>query len=130
MLDLSMAFATPDDYMYGFGGRKILPAELPQKLLKASDDVNTLTFGRARARWDTLTDFQKATIKRVTCMQADFCEDNADIISNVLTSYSINGVSMSFDVSKAWNVYADDGVIMEQSTYRLLSQTGLTCRRI
>ena len=59
-------------------------------------------------------------------MQADFEYENADEINNVLSSYSINGVSMSFGSS--WNVFADKGVAMKRDVYTMLCQTGLCCR--
>lgn len=59
-------------------------------------------------------------------MQADFEYENADEINNVLSSYSINGVSMSFGSS--WNVFTDKGIAMKRDVYTMLCQTGLCCR--
>ena len=66
--------------------------------------------------------------KEVVCIQATFEYENADEITSVLSSYSINGVSVSF--SDGWNVFIKDGIAMSKDTYALLCQTGLTCRRL
>lgn len=126
MLNTTEAFASLDDYVV-HGGQLIPPTMLPKELLKASDDVNTLTFGRARAQWDSLTPFQQAVIKRVTCLQADFKNENKELLDSILNSYSINGVSMGFNGSN-WNVYVQSGVAMPHAVYGLLRQTGLTSR--
>lgn len=62
----------------------------------------------------------------IVCQQAEFETENADMIASVLSSYSINGVSMQF--GSAWNVFTDKGVAMRRDTYALLCQTGLCCR--
>ena len=61
-------------------------------------------------------------------MQAEFEHENADVINSILSSYSINGVSMQINAS--WNVYTEKGVVMKRDTYQLLSQTGLCCLRL
>lgn len=60
--------------------------------------------------------------------QADFEYENADEISTILSSYSINGVSAQFGSS--WNVFTEHGVAMKRDTYALLCQTGLCCRLV
>ena len=73
-----------------------------------------------------MTPFQQEIIKEVVCRQAEFEVENADAISSVLSSYSINGVSMAFGSS--WNVFTDYGIAMRRDVYALLQQTGLCCR--
>ncbi|WP_349672980.1 hypothetical protein [Lacrimispora sp.] len=73
-----------------------------------------------------MTEFQQEVIQEVVCLQADFEHENADEISTILSSYSINGVSAQFGSS--WNVFMDKGVAMKRDVYAQLSQTGLCCR--
>ena len=126
MLAVTEAFASLDDYVK-YGGRVIPPADTAQALLKASDDINALCFGRARAQWDTLTEYQKTAIKRTVCLHADWVAENADLLRSILSSYSINGVSMGFNGS-TWNVYVQSGIAISHPVYSLLRTTGLTRR--
>lgn len=96
-------------------------------LRQASRHIDSLTFNRiVAAGFENLTQFQREIIKEVCCRQAQFEVENADAISSVLSSYSINGVSMAFGPS--WNIFAEHGVAMRRDTYSLLQQTGLCCR--
>lgn len=96
-------------------------------LLQASRHIDSLTYNRIVARgFGNLTPFQQEIIKEVVCRQAMFEVENADAISSVLSSYSINGVSMAFGSS--WNVFIEHGVAMRRDVYSLLQQTGLCCR--
>lgn len=118
-------YATAADYAALFGG----DAETSDFALRtASRHVDTLTFNRiVSAGYENLTDFQQEVIKEVVCRQAKFETENEDLISSVLASYSINGVSMSF--GQSWNVTVENGVAMQRETYELLKQTGL-CSRV
>lgn len=103
--------------------------EIDKYLKRACLDIDTLTFNRIVARgFDNLTTFQKNIIKGVICEHAEFLFENSDLLESVLSSYSINGVSMSFGNSE--NVKIIDGVVIKQSLYRHLLQTGLTCRNM
>ncbi|MBS6601443.1 MAG: hypothetical protein KH333_10605, partial [Clostridium sp.] len=73
--------------------------------------------------FDNLTEFQKEIIKEVTCELANFEYENEDVITSVLSSYSINGVSMAFGDS--WNIEVFKGVAIPTELYETLSQTGL-----
>ena len=96
-------------------------------LLQASRHIDSLTYNRIVARgFGNLTPFQQEIIKEVVCRQAMFEVENADAISSVLSSYSINGVSMAFGSS--WNVFVEHGVAMRRDVYSLLQQTALCCR--
>ena len=111
---------------------QILPdeAEVSEAdLRQASRHIDSLTYNRiVEAGFSNLTAFQQELIKEVVCRQAVFEAENADAISSVLSSYSINGVSMDFGDS--WNVFVDKGVAMRRDVYALLNQTGLCCRRL
>lgn len=106
----------------------LIPEDDQKKaLIQASRHVDALTFNRIVGRgFSNLTEYQQEIIKEVVCQQAEFETENADMIASVLSSYSINGVSMQF--GSAWNVFTDKGVAMRRDTYALLCQTGLCCR--
>lgn len=103
--------------------------EIEKRLEEASLHIDSLTYNRIVGRkFNNLTNFQQDIIRKVTCKLADFEYENEDIIKSVLSSYSINGVSMGFGSSS--NIYIQNGVAISKSDYALLSQTGLTCRNL
>ena len=118
------AYVTIAEYQQLFpNGIELTEADLRT----ASRHVDTLTFNRiVSIGFANLTEFQQGVVKEVVCRQAAFEAENADVIQSVLSSYSINGVSMQFGSS--WNVIVEDGVAMQRETYALLEQTGLCCR--
>lgn len=121
-------YVTPDYYFDEYKGSVLQEcADINQLLRKASRHIDSLTYNRIVGRgFSNLTAFQQETIQEVVCQQADFEYENADEISTILSSYSLNGASVQF--GQSWNVYADKGVAMKKDTYALLSQTGLCCR--
>lgn len=103
--------------------------DITKYIKKACLDIDTLTFNRIVARgFENLTTFQQNIIKDVLCEHAEFLFENSDLLESVLSSYSINGVSMSFENSE--NIKIIDGVVMKQSLYQHLGQTGLTNRNL
>ena len=101
--------------------------DLNAYLLKASRDIDTLTFNRIVAiGFDELTEFQQGIIKQVVCEQANFLYENADAIDSILSSYSINSVSMTFGTG--FNVAMENGLPVQKTVYSLLEQTGLCWR--
>lgn len=119
-------YATEVYYESGYGGSLIPGDSLRRLLIQASRRIDTLTYNRIVGRgFDNLTEFQKNVIQEVVCRQAEFEYENADEISSVLSSYSINGVSAQFGSS--WNVFTDRGIAMKRDDYALLCQTGLCC---
>ena len=97
--------------------------ELNKYLQEATDDINTLTFNRiVKKGFNNLTNFQKDIIQRVCCQFADFIE-------SILSSYSINGVSQSFGNNNL-NVKVIEGIAIPFRLYKLLGQTGLTCKNV
>lgn len=117
-----------ESYYEGKYEGTLIPEDDQKKaLIQASRHVDALTFNRIVGRgFSNLTEYQQEIIKEVVCQQAEFETENADMIASVLSSYSINGVSMQF--GSAWNVFTDKGVAMRRDTYALLCQTGLCCR--
>ncbi len=118
-------YATLTDYMNL--GLEIFEG-LEDAILKASRHIDSLTFNRIVAQgFENLTLFQRELITEITCRQAMFEHENADVINTVLSSYSINGVSMAFGTD-AWNLTVENGVAMPKDLYSFLKQTGLCCR--
>ena len=114
-------------YFKTFQGSMIPEEELQKRLVAASRHIDSLTYNRIVGQgFSNLTEFQQDIIREVVCQQAEFEYENADEISTVLSSYSLNGASVQFGSS--WNVYMDKGVAMRRDVYALLSQTGLCCR--
>lgn len=117
-------YADNEYYMSVYGGAAIPDDELDRRLRDASRHIDTLTYNRIVSRGiSNLTAFQQDIVREVCCKQADFEYENEDMIRNVLKSYSINGVSMSF--GESWNMKVISGVAMQKDLYNMLSQTGL-----
>jgi hypothetical protein len=118
-------YATMEDYFeYLPEAQDVEESDLRQ----ASRHIDSLTYNRiVAAGFENLTKFQQEIIKEVCCQQALFEKENADAISSVLSSYSINGVSMGFG-GDSWNMVTAHGVAMPRDVYALLQQTGLCCR--
>lgn len=120
-------YATPEYYTDTYGGTLILENDIARALQIASRHIDSLTYNRIVGRgFSSLTQFQQDIIQDVVCQQADFETENADEINSILSSYSINGVSVQFGSS--WNIFTDKGVAMKRDLYALLCQTGLCCR--
>ena len=116
-------YATPEDFTQLFPDAVI--SEL--NLRKASRDVDVLTFNKIHTiGFDHLTEYQKEMIKEVVCEHASFLAENEDMLETYLSSYGINGVSMSF--GDTWNLKVQDGVAIKQSLYRRLVSTNLCWR--
>lgn len=116
-------------YQDTYKGTTIPSDEIEKRLNEASSHVDSLTFNRIVGRgFDNLTQFQQDIVKKVVCKLADFEYENEDLIKTVLSSYSINGVAMSF--GSGWNVEIQNGVAISKDDYCLLRQTGLTCRNV
>ena len=115
-------YVTVEEYKKNYND---IPDEnIEKSLKKANRHIDTLTFNRIQGiGFDNLTEFQKEIIKEVTCELANFEYENEDVITSVLNSYSINGVSMSFGDS--WNIKVLKGVAVPTELYETLSQTGL-----
>ena len=88
-----MSYVDKSYYIDVFKGNMIDENDIDKSLRKASRHIDTLTFNRVNGLgFENLTDFQKDIIKEVTCELAEFEYENAELIENVLSSYSINGV--------------------------------------
>lgn len=89
--------------------------------IKAAEHIDTLTFNRIKD-FNSLTELQRRIIKRVHNRLTDFERENEDILDSQLQSYSLNGVSMSFNNQIVKHVC---GVAIPSELYSLLVSTGL-----
>lgn len=122
-------YVNEDYYQNTYKGTVIPKDELEKRLETASMHIDTLTYNRIVARgFNSLTTFQQNIIQKVICKLADFECENEDLIKSILSSYSINGVSIGF--GNSWNVEIQSGVAIPADYFALLSQTGLTCRNL
>lgn len=122
-------YADKEYYTETYGGSLIGEEKLTRQLNKASRQIDTLTFCRIREiGFERLTAFQQDQIQYVTCLLADFIYENRDELESMLSSYGINGVSMTF--SNGVNVTKVQGVVIRTDIYAELEKTGLCCRMI
>lgn len=121
-----VSYADAAYYRNEYHGENIPEKEIEKMLKQASRHIDTLTYNRIVGRGiSRLTEFQQDIIKECCCEMADFEYENAEVLQNILQSYSINGVSMSFGGS--WNVSIIGGVAVKTDVYEKLKQTGLCC---
>ena len=100
--------------------------QLTQALEDAEHDIDGLTFCRVRAAGiDALTDHQRTLVKLAVVQQADWRAQYGELLSSPMASYSVNGVSMSWDKGA---VQCVSGVYTAPAILALLRQTGLTYR--
>lgn len=106
----------------------VLKTEIVEEYLKkASKHVDVLTFNRIVGKgFKNLTTFQQSTIKDVVCSLAEFEYENEDLLTAIISNYSINSVSMSLENN--WNLKIEQGISIPQNLYSELQKTGLTCK--
>jgi hypothetical protein len=116
-------YLDPEDY-----SGDIPEIEVESRLSDACRTVDSLTFNRiVKEGFDNLTEFRQEIIKQAVKKQADFAYQNAQMLDSLLSSYSISGVSMSFDRSKVLTI---GGATTTSEVYGLLMQTGLCYRAV
>lgn len=94
----------------------------------ASDAVDALCYGRIRkVGFNNLTKFQQEKVKKAVCLHVSFLSTYGELLNSPLSSYGINGVSMSFDAAK---VVTQGGVTTNQAVMQQLRQSGLATRLI
>ena len=90
------AYVTPKYYLETYRGTSIPKSELDLRLRDASRHIDSLTYSRIVGQgFSALTEFQQDVIREVVCRQADFEAENREALDCALSSYSINGVSMT-----------------------------------
>lgn len=98
--------------------------ELAAALEAAWQDILAMTYDRAAA---DLTDFQTEVLRRCVVEQADFRAQYAALLDNPLASYSLNGVSMSWDNNRLRQL---GGVYTSPRVEAQLIRTGLLYRGV
>lgn len=122
-----MSYADEKYYKEEYGGTLVPPEEITKHLNKASRQVDTITFCRINSiGFEHLTEFQQEQIRYSTCLLAEFLYENADELETMLTSYSINGASMSFSIGQ--NIKQVQGILIRSDIYAELQKTGLCFR--
>lgn len=112
-----------EEYYNDFSG--LITEKLDNKLEKATDQINSLTYNRIHGiGFDNLTPFQQDKIKKAICVHADFIEQYGSYIDMPLSGFSAGSVNVSFNAQKI------NGVTTTQEVLNYLNSTGLSCRRI
>ena len=105
-------------------------ADAEKALKKSSRHIDTLTYNRIVEKgFDNLTEFQQGIIKECECLMADWETENTDYINNMLSSYSLNGASMSFTGQSA-SATVVSGVAVSREIYSHLQKCGLCTRSL
>ena len=105
-------------------------ADAEKALEKASRHIDTLTYNRIVAiGFDNLTEYQQGIIKECECLMADWETENTDYINNMLSSYSLNGASMSFTGQSA-SATVVSGVAVSRDIYSHLQKCGLCTKSL
>lgn len=118
-----MVYATVEDLVDFCGS-----TDAAGQLDRASDEVDALCYGRIRrVGFGCLTPFQREKIKKAVCYHAAFLYAYGEELQSPLSSYGINGVSMSFDSSRT---VTQGGITTSNAVMAQLRQTGLAVRLI
>lgn len=103
---------------------------IEKALQQASRHIDTLTYNRiVGIGFDNLTEYQQGIIKECECLMADWETENADYINSMLSSYSLNGASMSFTGNSA-SAVVTNGVAVSRDIYSHLQKCGLCTRSL
>ena len=122
-------YADVDYYKNTYKGT-LEDADIEKALKKASMHIDTLTYNRiVGIGFENLTEYQQGIIKECVCLMAEWEHENAEYIDSLLSSYSLNGASMSFTGNSASAVVAS-GVAVSRDIYSHLQKCGLCTRTI
>ena len=104
--------------------------EIEKALQDATRHIDTLTYNRiVDIGFENLTEYQQMIIKDCNCLMADWETENSDYINSVLSSYSLNGASMSFG-GNGVSLNFVNGVAVSKDIYSHLAKCGLCCRSL
>lgn len=105
-------------------------SDAEKALKQAERHIDALTFNRIVDKgFNNLTEFQQGIIKECECLMADWETENADYINSMLSSYSLNGASMSFTGNSAGATVVN-GIAVSRDIYSHLKKCGLCCRSL
>lgn len=105
-------------------------SDAEKALKQAERHIDALTFNRIVDKgFNNLTEFQQGIIKECECLMADWEEENADYINSMLSSYSLNGASMSFTGNSAGATVVN-GIAVSRDIYSHLKKCGLCSRSL
>ena len=122
-------YATVEYYKTTYKGN-LEEADADKALQQASRHIDTLTFNRiVEIGFDNLTEYQQGIIKECACLMADWETENADYINSMLSSYSLNGASMSFSGNSA-SAAVVNGVAVSRDIYSHLQKCGLCTKSL
>lgn len=122
-------YATVEYYKTTYKGN-LEEADADKALQQASRHIDTLTFNRiVEIGFDNLTEYQQGIIKECECLMADWETENADYINSMLSSYSLNGASMSFSGNSA-SAAVVNGVAVSRDIYSHLQKCGLCTKSL
>ena len=122
-------YATVEYYKETYKGN-LDDADVDKALQQAGRHIDTLTYNRIVAiGFDNLTEYQQGVIKECECLMADWETENANYINSMLTSYSLNGASMSFSGNSASAVVLN-GIAVSRDIYAHLQKCGLCTRSL
>lgn len=108
-----------------------LPSMYDKYVRMASRHIDAFTFYRipTKGGLQKLPDRQRDIVEMVCEEHAKFLLENEAYINSILSSYSLNGASVTLDFNGK-TVYCSGGIIMLYSLYGLLKSSGLCCRLI
>ena len=122
-------YADVDYYKNTYKGT-LEDADIEKALKKASMHIDTLTYNRiVSIGFENLTEYQQGIIKECVCLMAEWEHENAEYIDSLLSSYSLNGASMSFTGNSA-SAVVTNGVAVSRAIYSHLQKCGLCIRTI
>lgn len=122
-------YASIDYYKETYKGT-LDDADAEKALRTASRHIDTLTYNRiVSIGFENLTEFQQGIIKECACLMADWETENVDYINSMLSSYSLNGASMSFSGNSA-SAVVTNGVAVSRDIYSHLQKCGLCTRSL
>ena len=122
-------YADVDYYKNTYKGT-LEDADIEKALKKASMHIDTLTYNRiVGIGFENLTEYQQGIIKECVCLMAEWEHENAEYIDSLLSSYSLNGASMSFTGNSA-SAVVTNGVAVSRDIYSHLQKCGLCVRTL
>ncbi|SHJ52137.1 hypothetical protein SAMN02745163_02057 [Clostridium cavendishii DSM 21758] len=120
-----MSYVDEKYYTGVFKGTVLTRDNILNKLERASDQVDTLTYNKIVGKgFNNLTEFQKDKVQKAVCLHADFVEKYGEYIDMPLSGFSAGSISVNFNAQKI------NGITTTQEVINYLKQTGLTCRRL